>query len=178
MPRHSQPDPCSRVGGQFPHQDAPVADVAVDPQEGCLNGKLFRKGKEVTLKVTVGRLEDGEKTIDAAGEPEEPADAPDEGKPVLGMMLEELSVALRETETISADVKGVFIGEVEVGSNAADKGIKAGEIIVEVNQEAVGTPEDVVGRVDELKKNGRKNALLMISSKEGDIRFVVVRIDN
>ncbi len=152
-----------------------VADTPVDKEVDVV---VFRKGEEVTLKVTVGRLEDGEKTITAAGEPEEPADTPDEGKPVLGMMLEELSDELREAESVSADVKGVFIGEVEVGSNAADKGIKVGEIIVEVNQEAVSTPEDVVTRVNDLKKGGRKNALLMISSKEGDIRFVVVRIDS
>ena len=41
----------------------------------------------------------------------------------------------------------------------------------------VTTPKDVAERVADLKKSGRKNALLMIASKEGDIRFVVVRIE-
>ena len=66
------------------------------------------------------------------------------------MMLVELTDELRETEEgIANDVKGVFIMEVMKGTNAADKGIKAGDVIVEVNQEAVSTPEDVAKRVDE-----------------------------
>ncbi|MCB1457364.1 MAG: serine protease, partial [Nitratireductor sp.] len=60
---------------------------------------------------------------------------------------------------------------------AADKGIQAGEILVEVGQEPVATPSDVAERIDALKKEGRKNALMMVSTKTGDIRFVVVRID-
>ena len=93
------------------------------------------------------------------------------------MVLDEITDELRETQSIAADVKGALVSEVEVGSNAADKGIKVGEVIVEVNQEAVANAEDVSARVDDLKKEGRKNALLMVSTKEGDIRFVVVRID-
>ena len=152
-----------------------VADTPVDKEVDVV---VFRKGKEETVKVTVGRLEDGEKTINADATKEEPADAPEESAPVLGMILDELSDELRDSEGVAADVKGVMISEVEVGSSAADKGIKVGEVIVEVNQESVSTSQDVADRVADLKKDGRKNALLMISSKEGDIRFVVVRIDS
>jgi serine protease Do len=151
-----------------------VADTPVDKEVDVV---VFRKGKEETVKVTVGRLEDGEKTINAENKTEEPADMPEESAPVLGMILEELSDELRDSEGVSADVKGVVISDVESGSSAEDKGIKVGEIIVEVNQEAVSTSQDVANRVADLKDDGRKNALLMISSKEGDIRFVVVRID-
>ena len=42
---------------------------------------------------------------------------------------------------------------------------------------AVSSAEEVAARLEVLKKEDRKNALLMMSSKEGDIRFVVVRID-
>ena len=84
---------------------------------------------------------------------------------------------MRDAEGVAAEVKGVFILNVEDGSSAEDKGIEAGNVIIEVNQEMVTTPKDVAERVADLKKSGRKNALLMIASKEGDIRFVVVRIE-
>ncbi len=152
-----------------------VADTAVGEEVDVV---IFRKGKEENIKVTVGRLEDGEKAIDASSDkPEDKVVEPDTAKPVLGMVLDEITDEARETQGIAADVKGALVSEVEVGSNAADKGIKVGEVIVEVNQEAVANAEDVSARVGDLKKEGRKNALLMVSTKEGDIRFVVVRID-
>ena len=92
------------------------------------------------------------------------------------MTLGDITDDLREAEKISDDVKGVYILKVEDGSNAQDKNIRVGEIIVEVGQEAVTSSEDVVKRLKALKKDDRKNALLMVSTKTGDIRFVVVRM--
>jgi len=150
-----------------------VADTPVDKEVDVV---LFRKGEEVTVKVVVGRLEDGEKTIAASDEQIGKSEAAEAPKPVLGMMLSELTDELRDEEGVAADVTGVYVMEVVDGSSAQDKGIAAGDVIVEVNQEEVSTPEDVSKRVDELKGEDRKNALLMISSSEGDIKFVVVRI--
>lgn len=39
------------------------------------------------------------------------------------------------------------------------------------------TPEDVTSRVTELKADGRRNALLMIANKSGELRFVTVRME-
>jgi len=151
-----------------------VADTPVGDEVPVV---VFRKGKEETVTVTVGRLEDGERAMNASDSAEENEETADEANPVLGMALVEITDELRDNEEIANDVNGVFITEVMDGTNAADKGLKAGDVIVEVNQEAVKTPADVKQRVDELSKDGRKNALLMVSSKDGDIRFVVVRIE-
>lgn len=151
-----------------------VADTPVDDEVDVV---IFRKGKEETVKVVVGRLEDGEKAMKASDKSKADDPAKDDDEPVLGMMLSELTDELRDSENIEADVKGVFVMEIEPGSNAEDKGIKVGDVIVEVNQEAVASAKDVSARIAELKKDDRKNALLMVSTKEGDIRFVVLRID-
>lgn len=152
--------------------------VADTPVEKEVDVVIFRKGEEEVIKVVVGRLEDGEKAINAAKDDDASKDEEkvEEAKPVLGMMIEELTDELRDTQDVSADVKGAYVMEVEENSSASDKGIKAGEIIVEVNQEAVSNAGDIAMRVEALKKDGRKNALLMVSTKDGDIRFVVVRI--
>ncbi|MCC0020793.1 MAG: DegQ family serine endoprotease [Nitratireductor sp.] len=152
-----------------------VADTPVGEDVDVV---IFRKGEEMTLSVNVGRLEDGEKAMNAANDDgsKDQQDA-GESKPVLGMELMDLSDDLRDSEGIGEDINGVYIAKVEDGSSAADKGIKAGEIIVDVNQESMSSVADVEARIAELEKEGRKSALLMVSSKTGDIRFVVVRLD-
>ena len=147
--------------------------VAETPVEKEVEVVVLRKGKEVTLGVSVGRLEDGEKQIAASKKKKEAAP---KIKTALGMTLGDITDDLREAEKISDDVKGVYILKIEDGSNAQDKNIRVGEIIVEVGQEAVNSSEDVIKRLKALKKDDRKNALLMVSTKTGDIRFVVVRM--
>jgi serine protease Do len=50
-------------------------------------------------------------------------------------------------------------------------------VIVEIAQETVSTPEDVITRIEALKEDGRRNALLMLSGRTGELRFVTVRMD-
>ena len=49
------------------------------------------------------------------------------------------------------------------------------ELMVEVAQEAVSTAQDVQSRIEQLKKDGRKSALLLIANAEGEAkRFLAV----
>ena len=77
------------------------------------------------------------------------ADEKTKATEVLGLTLMELTDSVREEESIGEDVKGVLITAVAPGSHAEDKEIKAGEIIIEVGQEAVESPDDVAERVEE-----------------------------
>jgi len=150
--------------------------VADTPVEKEVEVVVLRKGEEITLGVSVGRLEDGEKQLAASnGKKDEKAEESVETS--LGMNLSEITDDIRQSEGIKESVNGVLILKVKEGSNAHDKNIKAGEIIVEVGQESVSTAEDMISQIKVLKKKGRNNALLMVSSKTGDIRFVVVRIE-
>ena len=44
-----------------------------------------------------------------------------------------------------------------------------GEVIVEVNQEPVTTPADVTKKIDALKSEGRKSALLLVANPQGEV---------
>jgi serine protease Do len=138
---------------------------------------VLRKGVEVTKTVKLGRLEEGEKLMAAsageAGKAEDPA------KPVmsLGMELSALTKEAREKYKISADVSGVLITKVEPNSNASERRIEEGNVIVEVAQEAVSNGQDVVTKIEKLKKDGKKVALLAIANAKGDLRYVAVQID-
>ena len=136
---------------------------------------VWRKGEELTLRVVLGRLEDGEKLITANSSDEDPIQT--ENEVVLGLTLSNLTDDLRAKHKIDADVVGVLITAVEEGSAAEEKRVGVGDVIVQVAQQEVNSPTDVLDRVEELMKNERKTALLMLSDNDGDIRFVGVRIE-
>src|SRR6267378_3386409 len=137
---------------------------------------IIRKGKEETRKVTLGRLEDTEKAQQAAAKTkEEPAEKPVTQK-ALGLDLAALSKDLRSRYKVKDSVKGVIITSVDGTSDAAEKRLSAGEVIVEVAQEAVSNAADVKKRVDQLKKDGKKSILLLVSNADGELRFVALSV--
>ncbi|RDJ27845.1 Do family serine endopeptidase [Bosea caraganae] len=137
---------------------------------------VVRKGKEENKTVKLGRLEDGEKVQTASNRP-----TPEPAKPAvtsaLGLELSAQSDDLKKRYSIKDGTKGVVITKVDPNSNAADKRIQIGELVVEVGQEAVNSPEDVTKRLDALKKEGKKSALLLVSNAQGEVRFVAVTMD-
>jgi len=150
--------------------------VAESPVGKAVDVKVIRDGKEITVKVTLGRLEDGEQLAQAQVDDADQTDeAPKQN--ALGMTYGELTEDARAEYSIADDVEGVLIAEVEDGSMAAEKGIVPGNVIVEIAQSAVDTPDDVIDRLKELKDDGRRNALLMIASADGELRFVTIRMD-
>jgi len=144
--------------------------VAESPVGEEVDVVVIRKGEEKTVKVTLGRLEDGEKMMETQ---EQAANEPETAK-ILGMEVAELDQTLREKFEISDEIKGVVITSVDEDSAAAEKRIEAGNVIVEIAQESVDTPQDVEDRIEELKNDGRRNALLMIANQTGELRFVTV----
>lgn len=149
--------------------------VAESPVGKAVDVVVIRKGEEQTIKVTLGRLEDGERVADNV--PADSDEAQTAQESVLGMTIAGLDAETRERYEVAEDVSGVLITEVEDGSAAAEKGIAAGDVITEIAQETVSSPKDVTDRIAALKEQGRRNALLMLSSKNGELRFVTIRMD-
>lgn len=135
---------------------------------------LWRKGKTQTVKVVLGLLEEGAKdTPPAEVDTETP---PETAESALQMKLQPLTEATRNEYSIGADIKGVVVTEVTANSAAAEKGIRPGDVIVEVAQEAVVTPADVRGAVAKAKEEQRKSVLMLVQSGE-NLRFVAVKIE-
>ena len=150
-----------------------VADTAVGKEVDVV---IIRKGAEETRRVTLGRLEDNDKAQQAAAKTkEEPAEKPVTQK-ALGLDLATLSKDLRGKYKIKESVKGVVITGVDGTSDAAEKRLSAGDVIVEVAQEAVSNAADIKKRVDQLKKDGKKSVLLLVANGEGELRFVALSV--
>jgi serine protease Do len=150
-----------------------VADTAVGKEADVV---IIRKGQEETRKVTLGRLEDTDKAVPASAKTkEEPAEKPVTQK-ALGLDLATLSKDLRNRYKIKDSVKGVIITNVDGASDAAEKRLSPGEVIVEVAQEAVSNAADVKKRVEQLKKDGKKSVLLLVANADGELRFVALSV--
>ena len=149
-----------------------VADTPVGKQTPVV---VIRKGKEETKTVTLGRLEDGEKV--AAAEPKN-GGVPDQNvvKKTLGIELANMSGDLRKRYNIKDTVNGVVITAIDASSPAADKRLSPGDVIIEIAQEAVANTDDFQAKVDKLKKDGRKSALLLIAGADGELRFVALSL--
>jgi serine protease Do len=135
---------------------------------------VVRKGKEETKTVRLGRLEDTPQQASVK------TDAPTEEKSVvqkaLGLNLAGMSEDLRKKFKIKDGVKGVVITGVDANSAAQEKRLNAGDVIVKVSDEEVANPADVQKRIDQLKKDGKKTALLLVANTDGDVRFVALTL--
>jgi serine protease Do len=150
-----------------------VADTTVGKEVDVV---IIRKGAEETKKVTLGRLEDTEKAVPVAVKSkEEPAEKPVTQK-ALGLDLATLSKDLRSRYKIKESVKGVIITNVDGTSDAAEKRLSPGEVIVEVAQESVSNAADVKKRIEQIKKDGKKSVLLLVSNADGELRFVALSV--
>lgn len=152
-----------------------VADTPVDKQVDVV---VVRKGAQETLKMTVGRLNEAEAAEAAAESTEKKPEPPKvDTVKLMGLEVAVLTPELRTRFKIKEELKGVVVVSVEAGSPAADRGIAPGSLIVEVNQEATGTPADIEKRLAALKQEGRRSALLMVSDPQGQVRFTALPID-
>jgi serine protease Do len=95
----------------------------------------------------------------------------------LGLQLSRMSDDLRKQYKIKDSIKGVVVTGVDAASAASDKRLAPGSVIVAIEQEQVAAPTDVQRRVDQLKKAGKKTALLLVATPEGDMLFVALPIN-
>ncbi len=150
--------------------------VADTPVGKDVEVTIIRKGKEEKKIVKLGQLKDDDKPTPVAVNRDAPPQAPSVVKKALGLELANLSDELRKRYKIKDSVKGVVITGIDQGSAAADKRLNAGDVIVEIAQEAVANTTDLQKRLDDLKKEGRKSALLLVANAEGELRFVALSL--
>ena len=149
-----------------------VADTPVGTQVPVV---VWRDGAEVTVQVTLGELP-AEPQL-AAANPQTPAPQP--GRPVdiagLGLRVAAITPELRERLRLRPDQRGVAVVEVAPNSPSAERELRPGDLILEVQQERVNTPQELSERVDRLRRQGRGTALFLVESQNGQ-RFVPLRL--
>ena len=161
-------------GEKIADDRALVTAVGNAPVGKAVDVVIFRDGQSQTLQVVLGRREDAIASSDTSGiESPDPEPTVDEA---LGLTLSEIDDELRTELALPEEAAGVAVIEVDENSDAFEKGMRAGDIIVEVNQEQVETPQDVASLMDAVRDAGRKSVLLTVARGENR-RFVGLSLE-
>ncbi len=136
-----------------------------------VNVVVWRNERERKLRVVVERLDEN-KTASVAASSRSSLGSRTEIDN-LGIIVGPLTAEDKEAAGIADDVEGVLILAVEDEGPAAEKDIRPGDVIVEVNQDLVRRPSEVEGRVAEATSGKRKSVLLLLN-RQGDLRFIAV----
>ncbi len=141
-----------------------IADIA---PETTVDVRVWRNNKSENVKVKLGTFPDSSAAIAKLeqGKPVEPVDQKTEVD-LLGLTL---------GPAMPGPSDGVTIAEVDNASDAAQKGLRAGDVIVQVQGEPVSSAKDVAAQVKKVKEMGRSAVMLSIKSQE-KTRFVAVQL--
>ena len=126
--------------------------------------KVLRDGKEVSLSVKLGRLEDNI----ASSQPERQRTKKVE---FAGMTLSNVDREVADELGIDQNIKGVVIVNVKPGSVAEDKGLKKGDVIIQVNRIKISSTDELY-KLNEEAKKAKKTSVLMLILRNGMRRFI------
>ena len=137
-----------------------------------VNVVLLRKGKKITIKVRLGQRELAEATAFPKNEnPSAPV-----VELILGMSLSVLNDSSRGEFNFSKDVDGLIVKDVLKDSEAYEKGIRVGDLIVEVAQEKL-LSLSIFKKLLQDSKSAKKKSLLFLIKSEDRLRFLSLRLD-
>ncbi|SRR5579862_1801430 len=93
----------------------------------------------------------------------------------MGLGLAAVTPETRRVFNLDDSTQGVLITKVDPDSDAADKGLQPGDVVMSVSNRNVRTPQDVQKGVSEAQTMGRKSVLLLVATSGGS-RYVAVDI--
>ena len=128
--------------------------VAQTPIGKEVEVQVWRGGKEITRKVTLGKLDEAPQK--ASLETTAPQQDSAASSTVLGLDVAPLNAETRRRFNIKDSIEGVVVLKVDPNSVAAERRVSAGDVIVEVQREAVKSAGDIKKRLDALKAQGIK----------------------
>ncbi len=134
---------------------------------------IWRKGKEQIIPLTVGEYEEAEKSGVILNQAKDKSVK--KGIKTQGLTLQQLTPETRQRLDIDTNTSGVLVVDVDPDYPAADRGIRSGDIIVEISQEEVHTPQDVADKIQQAAKVGRKSVLLLVN-RDNEVRYIAVQL--
>ncbi len=132
---------------------------------------LWRRGRVETLEVVVGRLEENETAAAAVSSPEHAVEA-------LGLVVARPNDELRKEYELDEDALergGLVVVGVSPNSDAEEKGVRPGDLILEVDQVPVTSSDELEDRIAAVREAGRRSVLLLIN-RSGEDRFLAVSL--
>ena len=127
---------------------------------------VWRDGRTRELTVDLGEAQNDQVVASNAGGPGGSAQSTD----AVGLTLRPLTDGDRATLGLPSDVSGALVAAVEPGSPAAAKGLRPGDVITRVNQDAVANVAEAVTALNSARERD-ETALLLV--RRGDAQQFV-----
>jgi len=138
--------------------------IAATKPGSTVDLQVFRNGKTETLHATLGALE-------PADEKSARDDEHEGGAGPTGMAVETLTPQVARQLGLTGRQEGVVIRDVDPDGAAAASGLQPGDVIRQVNRQAVKTPTELKSAI---AASGERPALLLVTRKGADI-FVALQ---
>ncbi len=138
---------------------------------------VLRDGQKKNISATIGPRPD---QMASADQPQTPNRA-DRGNrqastsTSLGLDLMPLNAQTREQFNVDGKLAGVVVSNVDPNSEAAEKGFRPGDVIVQIGNKTARTPADVEQGIADAKKAGRDNVLLLVAGDQGQ-HYVALKV--
>ena len=177
-----QGDVILRVGGREVTPDETVSYlIANTPVGSRVPLDIIRDGRRQTLQVQVGQRPTEEELARQAGGGQDQDQALGQEAPVapgtaLGLSLQPVNPQIARALNLPEGTRGVVVTSVDPNSDAVEKGIRRGDVIISVNRQAVTTPAQVLAAVDAARRAGRTSVLLLVKRGQAPEAFVGVDI--
>ena len=147
-----------------------VAETEIEKE---VEVRIWRRGEEMDVRVTVGELPEDEALADLGTSLETPGGVAQQQIEGLGITVAALTDELRTSFSLPAEAQGLVITEVDPDGPGAEKSLQAGDLILEVGQEQVGSPPEMMAKVQQAQSENKRSVLLLVD-RQGDTRFVAL----
>jgi serine protease Do len=172
-----QGDVIVSVGGKEVNPDETVSYlIANTPVRSRIPVVVIRNGRRITIPVTIEQRPTEEElaqqlgTGDQDGGQEQNRTAPT--SQALGLSLQPITPQIARALNLPAGTSGVVITGVSPSSDAAQKGLQRGDVILSVNRQAVTSPAQVIAAVEAARKAGRTSVLLLVKRGTAPEAFI------
>ena len=150
-----------------------VAETKIDKP---VSVEVIRRGKSKKLSVVTGRLD--EPDLAKATQNNDAPKKNGNGEYMhSGLTLQNINPQSRRDFELGDKASGALVVDVDRSSAAFEAGIRAGDVIAEIDQQAVGSAKTAVEALQRAKKNGRKSVLIFVQSR-GTVRFIALPLSN
>ncbi|WP_253300090.1 DegQ family serine endoprotease [Wolbachia endosymbiont of Chironomus riparius] len=133
--------------------------------------KLLRKGKEVNIKVKVGKLANDSQNDDGNQEVSK-----SKSDYVTGLTVSDLPNDLKESKS-DIPKKGVVVTSVDGRSNAALRGIRKGDIIIQINGTDIENSKDFQKAVNSVVEKNVSDSITLLIYRNGNQFFASIKLN-
>jgi serine protease Do len=156
--------------GNLPVKDVRALSRAIarTPPGTAVSLRIWRNDEPIVVTATVQAIPQA--AASAAALPAPAAAGP-------GWRLARIDDATRHAFGIDAGVTGVVVTQIAADGAAAEAGLKAGDVVVQVQQEPVAAPEDIDRLIALARQHARRYAVVLVQRSAEGLRWVAMSLE-